>query len=36
MTLAVDKMDGHGCINTACRERLPKKIKVTWYWLQKD
>ena len=31
MTLTVDKMDGCGHINTACHERLPKKIKVTWY-----
>ena len=29
MTLAVDRMDGYGHINTACRERLPKKTKVT-------
>ena len=29
MTLAVNKMDGHGHINTACHERLPKKTKVT-------
>ena len=25
------KMDGHGHINTARHERLPKKTKVTWY-----
>ena len=31
MTLAIDKMDGCGHINTACRERLPKKIKAMWY-----
>ena len=36
MTLAVDKMDGCGHINTACQERLPKKTKVMRYWLQKD
>ena len=36
MTFAVDKMDGRGHINSARRERLPKKTKVTWYWLQKD
>ena len=32
MTLAVDKMDvcGHIIINTARRERMPKKTKVTW------
>ena len=33
MTLAVDKMDGHGHINTARRERLPKKTKVTQYYV---
>ena len=31
MTLAVNKMDGRGHINTARRERLPKKTKVTHY-----
>ena len=31
MTLAIDRMDGHGHISTARRERLPKKTKVTWY-----
>ena len=31
MTLAVDKIDGHGHINTAHRKHLPKKTKVTWY-----
>ena len=36
MTLAIDKMDGHGYINTAYRERLPKKTKVMRYYLQKD
>ena len=36
MTLAVDKMDGCGHINTAHRESLPKKTKVTRYYLQKD
>ena len=29
--IAIDKMDGHGVINTACHERLPKKTKVTQY-----
>ena len=29
MTLVVDKMDGHGHINTVRCERLPKKTKVT-------
>ena len=24
-------MDGHGLINTACWECLPKKTKVTWH-----
>ena len=28
MTLAVDKIEGRGHINTACHERLPKKTKV--------
>ena len=36
ITLAIDKMDGCGLSNTACRECLPKKTKVTQYWLQKD
>ena len=31
MTLAVDKMDGRGHINTARGERQLKKTKVTWY-----
>ena len=31
MTLAVDKMDGCGHINTARHKRLPNKAKVTWY-----
>ena len=31
MTLAIDQMDGRGHINTAHRERLPKKTKVTQY-----
>ena len=31
MALSFDKMDGHGHFNTACRERLPKKTKVTRY-----
>ena len=36
MTLAVNRMDRHGHINTASHERLSKKTKVTWYQLQKD
>ena len=36
MTPAVDKLNGHGISNTARPERLPKKTKVTQYWLQKD
>ena len=36
MTLAVHKMDGHGHINTARRECLPKKTKVMRYELQED
>ena len=36
VTLAVDKMDGHGYINTARHEHLPKKTKVTQNYLQKD
>ena len=31
MTPAVDKNDGCGLINIACRECLPKKTKVTQY-----
>ena len=31
MTLAIDKMDGRGHINTARHERLPKKTKVIRY-----
>ena len=31
MTLAVDRMDGRGHINTARREHLSKKTKVTRY-----
>ena len=31
MTLAIDKMDGHGHINTACPEYMPKKTKVLRY-----
>ena len=33
ITLAIDKMDGCGLINTACRERLPKKTKVMRYYV---
>ena len=29
----VDKLNGHGLSNTAYCERLPKKTKVTRYWL---
>ena len=36
MTLAINKMVGHGHINTARRERLSKKPKVMQYQLQKD
>ena len=36
MTLAVDRMDGRGHINTVRRERLSKKTKVMQYELQKD
>ena len=31
MTLTVDKMDEHGHIDSAHREHLPKKTKVTRY-----
>ena len=31
MTLAINKMDGHGLISTAHRECLPKKTKVMQY-----
>ena len=34
MTLAIDKLNGHGLSNNACRERLPKKTKITRYYLQ--
>ena len=33
MTLAIDKMDGCGLINTAHHEHLPTKTKVTWYYV---
>ena len=33
MTLAIDKMDERGHINTARHERLPKKTKVMWYYV---
>ena len=36
MTLAINKMDEHGHINTAHCEHLLKKTKVMWYWPQKD
>ena len=36
MTLAIDRMDGRGHINTAGHECLSKKTKVTQYQLQKD
>ena len=36
MTLAINRMDGCGHINTAHCERLSKKTKVTWYQPQKD
>ena len=36
MTLAVNKMDVNGHINTARREPLPRKTKVMSCWLQKD
>ena len=29
-SLAINKLNGRGLSNTACRERLPKKTKVTW------
>ena len=31
MTLAVNKVDGHGHINTACHERMPKKTNLMQY-----
>ena len=31
MTLAVNKVDWRGLINTKYHECLPKKTKVTWY-----
>ena len=36
MTLAIDRMDGYGHINTARHERLQKKTKGMWYYLEKD
>ena len=33
MTLAVNIIDGRGLINAERREHLPKKAKVTWYWV---
>ena len=36
MTLAIDKLNGHGLSNIVHRECLPKKPKETQYWLQKD
>ena len=36
MTLAINKMDGCGHINTVRRECLPEKTKVMRYYLQKD
>ena len=33
MTLAVDKLNRHGLSNTARREHLLKKTKLTWYVL---
>ena len=35
MTLAIDKLNGSGFSNNPCRERLPKKNKLTRYYLQK-
>ena len=32
ITLAFNRMDGRGHINTAHRERLPKKTKVMQYY----
>ena len=36
MAPAINKLNGCGLSNTARRERLPKKTKVTQYWQQKD
>ena len=36
MTPAVDKLNGRDVSNTARRERLLKRTKVTQYWQQKD
>ena len=33
ITLVIDKMDGCGLINTACRERFSKKTKVMRYYV---
>ena len=34
MTLAVNKLNGHGLSNSAHHERLPKKTKIMRYCLQ--
>ena len=31
MTLAIEKVNGHGLSNTACHECMPKKTKITQY-----
>ena len=36
LTLAVDIMDWCGLSNTASGECLPIRLKITWYWLQKE
>ena len=33
MTLAIDKVDGYGLINTAHYEHLPKSTKIMWYYV---
>ena len=36
MTPVINKLNGRGFSNSACREHLPMKTKVMQYWLQKD
>ena len=33
MALAVDKLNLHDLSNNACHECLPKKTKITWYYV---
>ena len=33
MALAINKLNGRGLSNNACRERQPKKTKIIWYYV---